>query len=284
MRSFGKVAIISFFFIPTAGATQQQATPTDTQATATVASTLRAHNLELPASAVAPTGFLLSPEGMALVPMSGGLVLAGWKAWYIEPHGLPILAASYDEEGSLYVTRPRDTTGLGIVVFAQNRQTSRMEPISELPTGCYQITAALDSGMWAWGADSSMTFRLWYLRRGNSPISVYRSREPITAASAARHSVVILGVGNELLLLAKGHAPIRLAHLRNGTDGLAVARDGTVFVSTRAGILAMHRAGENGSFVARGLHGPMIYQDGNLFVLWRENRRVVRLSPKDSVF
>lgn len=228
-----------------------------------------------PAARELAVNFAVVPGGIPVVPQRGGLVVAGYSGWYVEPGARPIESVA-TAAGRVYITRP-DSTGRRVELRAWRPEQRGATSIGWLPAGVYAIAAAPNGTVWAWGLRDGDRWSLWYADSASRLTPVTESDEPIRALAVSGPNAVVAAIGARLVLLRRGARPVQLAEATADIDGLAVDAAGVVYVSNRQGIYALVSPKAYVP-IAHELHGPMQFSDGALYVLWRERHRVIRLA------
>lgn len=229
-----------------------------------------------PAADIEPLGFAVGGPGLVLVPLQGGLFLAGLNGWYYAPHGLPIHAVASSPEGELYVIRAADDAD---VVFRWKSGVKRAQPqeLARLPKGKYQMLVDRGDCVWIWGLTGDGSYRLWLIEPAHAARALSTTRTPITAVAMNGRSGALVGLGKLLVAMERGRVPIKVAELPAPPEGLAVDASGAIYFSTSAGVFRTPSP-RRIEVVARGVHGPLALRHGDLFVLAREQRAVVQIS------
>jgi hypothetical protein len=222
-----------------------------------------------------PANFAVIGPGLILVPVSGGLAIAGLNTWYVRPQSERIVAVAYAQHDSLFVVQS-SPTGDAELVRAQGN-SAKMHTLNSLPPGWYQISAGDSGNVWVWGRDSAGAWHVW--RIGDMQIEFARSSVPIGAATPVGSASVVIGRGRDVLLLQSGSKPKRLFRSKRIVDGLAVNSRGHLFVSSTRGIFSVGNSSD-AELIATGVHGFLQERGGLLYVLWRPRHQVLAFARK----
>lgn len=219
------------------------------------------------------TGFAVDPGGFALVPLDGGVALAGVDGWLVEPRVPAVEAVATTPGGTLIFTqRTRDG---GVAVRRGGALAGRL---GVLPEGTYQLDADGETGAWAWGREAAGAWGVWHMAGGAAPTRLYGGAAPAMAVASLGQGSAVMAVGNQLLLVRRGAAPQQLARLRDPIDGLAAGPGKSLYLSTGDGIYHLVAAGVLVP-LSGGIHGPVHVNGDAVYVLDRARRAVVRLRP-----
>jgi hypothetical protein len=148
--------------------------------------------------------------------------------------------------------------------------------VAWLPAPSFELAQGEDESVWVWGR-SNRQFVLFNWTASAGLTEVHRASKPISAVFAGQGGSVIFSVGRELFFRKMESAPTRAARIDRRVDGVA-SIDGTLLVSTSAGIMKFDPKTRDRTQVTSGIHGPMYVQGDGIYVLWREARRIVRLA------
>jgi hypothetical protein len=232
---------------------------------------------QFPAGKRSPVNFAIAPPGLVLVPLHGGVFLAGWNGWLIEPSTTIIQSVATGSDGHLYFITATEQ-GHAITWRRGGVWSADEQVLATLPLGVYHLLTADGHGVWIWGRTQDGMWMIAHVRAGDTLRSVYSDSKPITALALAGRDALVAAMRDGIVLLRPGQPPVRLAHVRGVVDGLAVDQGGEIYASTLEGIVKLTKAGRLEP-VASGLHGPLHWSMGNLYVLVREQHRVVQLRP-----
>ncbi len=213
--------------------------------------------------------------GLALVPIGGGVRVAGMDAWLIPPGALPITGAGCDDEQRVYLL----LEGRTLVRLPDGVAGKRVQILATLPAGSYQLATRGDGTSWIWGEDGQHRFHLY--RHARRLHEVWSGVQRIRAVAPAGPHAVVMAAGNDVMMLRAHAEPTLLTQLAY-IDGLAVGPQGELYVSTRDGVLTLTRRGAklDAAWLTRGIHGPLRLRLRTLYVLWREQSTVVRLAER----
>jgi hypothetical protein len=219
------------------------------------------------------TGFAVDPGGFALVPLDGGVALAGLDGWLVEPRVPAVEAVASSPRGTLiFAQRTRDG---GVAVRRAGASAGRL---GVLPDGTYQLDADGESGAWAWGREAAGAWGVWHLAGGAAPTRVYGGAAPAMAVAPLGQGSAVMAVGNQLLLVRRGAAPQQIARLRDPIEGLAPGPGESLYLSTGDGLYHLVAPGVLVA-LSGGIHGPVQVNGDAVYVLDRARRSVVRLRP-----
>jgi hypothetical protein len=199
------------------------------------------------------------------------VAIAGSKEWFSPPGADPIHGVGCDEGGDLFVL---GADWLGRIYRYDDDPSIRSSV--NLPPGDYHLVAMVNAGAWVWGHAKQRWVVLRYDASGMS--EVFESPTEIRALTTAGVDSALIALDRRLVIVAPGQKPNAIATLDGPPDGLAVAGDGSVFVSLPDGIVRIG-VDKKITAVTRGVHGPLELRYKTLYVLWREAAEVLRLEP-----
>jgi len=232
--------------------------------------------------------------GVTLVPYDGGVVIAGAMVWAI-PSGEHIGSIGCDEAGDVFYTREVaveapttyvDTSddGAEARTFIDTSSSSGVELVVRshagteqhvpLPAGHWQLVSTVDPMVWLYDRAGSVL----YYDDKHGLVTVTSGTARIDAAAAIGTGGLAAVIGGRLVAWLGtsfhdfGDAP--------NTDGLAVAPDGSLYLSMPRGIVKLHVLDGPAERIARGIHGPLRLRGQSLFVLWREHSTVLQLTKR----
>ena len=108
--------------------------------------------------------------------------------------------------------------------------------------------------------------------------SVYVGAAPVRTL-AALDTTGIAAVIDHDLDVWHGNVSTDLGRLGADVDGLAVADDGTLYVSGPAGIVRLRSFDAAPERIVTAIHGPLRLRGDRLYVLWRAGSTVLRIAP-----
>lgn len=231
----------------------------------------------LPA-AVQPNTFGVARSGEVLVPVRGGIAIAGWNGWLVEPQRHRVEGITVDPEGSLMLLRSAHS-GTGLVVIRQVLQ-GRTDTLGYLPDGVYRGLADRPGILLVWGRTAAGPWGLWRFAIGKPSRRLLNSADAaIGAAASAGPVAVMVALGPALLLLKAGGQTSRIATLAYPADGLALLADGSVALSGSSGV---YRLGPDGRVyaIATGIRGPLVKAGNSFYVLSNGSGCVIQLTHR----
>lgn len=232
----------------------------------------RAELLAYAAAAPAPDDFAVCSPGVVFVPVGGGLLIAGWNAWLVAPPATPIRSAGCDRAGHLYWIENQE-----LYEVSGGVATGKRTVVAKLPRPGLRLVDAAGSGLWLWGALSDTEWGVLHFDPETGLTPVMRTPRKIGAVASAGPNAIVAALDGDLVLWQRNGAHRQLLHLDAPPDGVAVAADGGLFVSTARGVVRVAPAGAV-TPVALGMHGALRAHGGALYVLWRDRGAVARLS------
>lgn len=228
-------------------------------------------------AATPPASFAVTKTGMVLVPMAGGVYVAGWRGWLIEPQSPPVIAVAAVDDGMILATATDSE-----VVLARWHAGAPAVPFGTLPAGMYQLTTTPQGALWISGREATGAWALYFAPKGAGPQRIAELPVPIMSVASANESGAVLAVGNDLLLVRRSQETVRLARTKDPIEGVAVEARGTVVFTTRLGMYRLDAPGHV-NVLATGLHGPLIIRGNRIYVMRHDRKDVLALTPPAGV-
>jgi hypothetical protein len=231
-------------------------------------SSFRQIDLSFPATKGPPTGFTVCDGGATLVAVGGGVALAGWNGWVLEPGQAPTTDVSCSR-GAAYVLKGRS------LLRSDLHQQPRL--VASLQGDALHLASSRDGGVWIWGKLNPDTSIIHHFD-GEALREIYRGPTEVLAVATAGQDSVVSVLGRSIVLWQRGMNPSVIANLDADVDGLVMAPDGSLIVSLEQGIVRIDAAGKTHPLTF-GIHGQLVMRSWTLYVLWVAQSRVVRLRP-----
>jgi hypothetical protein len=228
----------------------------------------------VPESHVPPTNLAVGQMGIPLVPVGGGVAVAGFNGWFIEPPVLPIHSVSFAPNDILVFTQ--EMSDGQIAVLRSDARSRAQARVAIVPRGRYQIAAVRTDVVWIWGRQESGLWTIWHAESGGHLREIYQGDTPVTALAAIGEHAAAVAIGSHLLLLRRGALPVQIGRLKDAVHGLASGPQGSLYLTTSRGLFRMDHANRL-TALATGITGPAVYQAGSIYVLERASRRVYRV-------
>ncbi len=228
--------------------------------------------LTYPHSDDANKEFAACAPGVVLVPHGGGVVVAGYNGWLIEPQGAPITSVACDEAGDLFFLQD-----------GKLKTRHRNGPADEifLPPGDYQILATVDPIVWLYGTLDDHRGVIFHYEKKDGLRLVYAGDKAVQSAAVIGTTGISAVIGEDLYAWRGGPTPTDEGRVGEAVDGLAVGTDGSVFFSGPKGVVRVHSFSQgNVERVAATIHGPLRLRGDVLYVMWRETSAVLRFQPR----
>lgn len=227
-----------------------------------------------PATRQRPVDFTVTSAGIVLVPLAGGLYVAGLNGWLIAPGPKPIVSAA-SSGAELYLLRDAGEEVHLVrkpAPFAQSGETT----IARLPAGRYRLASGSTGDVWIWGRQSDGRWNV--LQHRNAVLlPIYESKVPITAVGVASDDAAVIAIGRVVTLMRRGQEPVAMLISPSLVRGLAVGPRGHLYI---AGSDSVAEAGPGGRLIpVHQLSGYLRVRGSSVYVLDRDRSRVVQLTP-----
>lgn len=229
--------------------------------------------LRYPATDTPPTGFTVTETGLVLVPVRGGVGVAGWNGWAIEPQQRPVVSVAATRDALVVV----DATDGGASISRWEKH-AKVGDLGTLPAGVYQVVATPSEALWISGRQANGRWALFHAEKGKSVGRVAEMDARVEAVAPAGEAAAVAAVGRDLVMLRRGGSPVRLVRTTEDIEGVAVEPRGTVLFTTKSGLFRLDKPG-HARILAVGIHGPVHERAGRIFVLRREQHEVLSLTP-----
>ncbi|MBJ6110402.1 hypothetical protein JAO73_15365 [Hymenobacter sp. BT523] len=222
--------------------------------------------------------FTVLDPGVAIVPVGGGIYMAGLKKWFLPPSktNLPFAVDYCQPDSTLYIFAFNNAKSF-LLKSVRDESQQPFKKVLEMPKGIYGIRVVSKKSMWIWGKKGEKWCVWKYDSVKLSP--VFESSSPINDLVVVNDKVVAIATNKSILKLGANHAPEEIIKMDAEIDGLAISSEGTLYVSTNKGILHYiePELAEDAEVITYGIHGKITRYRNNLYVLSRENNEVLRI-------
>lgn len=222
--------------------------------------------------------FAIMEPGVVLVPIAGGVYIAGWKKWFLSPSkaSLPFAVDYCTADSSFYLFATNKTKSY-ILKSTGNDKKSSFKKILDMPLGIYGLKAISPQSVWIWGQQDE-SWCLWKFDSKQLKL-IFKTELAIKDVAPLSDNNVVVATTNSIITLGVAHAPKEIIKMDTEIDGLAVHSDGTLFVSTGKGIVhyLSPEFVDDAEVVTYGIHGTLRRHRKSLYVLWREDNQVLEI-------
>ncbi|NCI45239.1 hypothetical protein [Sediminibacterium soli] len=238
---------------------------------------------DLPQSKIPAAGFFVLEPGVAVVPSDGGLFMPAIKKWLMLP-GLPgIVSADQvidkkDSALALIKVDPKNSRILLQKNYALHLNDSSGS-LAKMPFGFYDLRVAASNRYYIWGAEPAGS--KLYVYDNIKLRMLYNSAKNIKEIDLLDENNVLMIEDNNVLAVSFNQPPKTLLKIDQEIDGIATDSDGSVYISTTKGIL--HYASlddDDFDIVTNVIHGKLRIYRGRLFILWKEQGKMVEIKLK----
>lgn len=222
------------------------------------------------------TGFSVLTEQMILLPYKGGVFMPGQQLWYYPPARNQIIysASPCKADQSLYMVAQARNQHQVIRLSKNAKGQEEFEQMITLPKGLFTIFPVDAERFYMWGYWSGH-YALWQ-QRGSRADTLLSSAKAITAVAPVGDGACFLAHERQVILLQNAQAPQRITHFDSVIDGLAIASDGSLFVSCQQGIVRI-RDRKHTDLITKDFHGYLQWYGRSLYVLDQPRHRVVQV-------
>ncbi|RZK36325.1 MAG: hypothetical protein EOO61_10525 [Hymenobacter sp.] len=220
--------------------------------------------------------FAVMDPGVVLVPVAGGIYLAGWQKWFLMPSKKTLsFAADYCKPDSSIYFFATDKTKSFVLKSAGDEKKAAFVKIVEMPAGVYGLKAVSAKVLWIWGKQDGF-WGIWKYDYKQLKL-VYKTDLAIVDVAPLNENNLAVATTHSILTVGSKQAPREVIKMDVEIDGLAINYDATLFVSTEKGILhyLSPEFAEDAEVVTYGIHGVLRRYQKSLYVLWQEDNQVV---------
>lgn len=220
--------------------------------------------------------FAIVDPGLPVLPIAGGVYIAGWKKWLLSPSAKSIIhAIDYlPQDTSIYLIAEKE--GKKILLQLKERSSGNVTNyLTALPNGSYNIKCAGKNLIYVIGKEDKL-WKVWKYN-GNQVQVFFESELPINDIATIGTDIV-MAIGNTVIYYGPKVAK-EVIKLDIKVDGVAIDTDGTLYVSTEKGILHYLSPDyiSDADIVTSYIHGKLKVHKKTLYVLWREQNQVLEL-------
>lgn len=231
----------------------------------------------LPKHELPLSDFTLLHDDLIVLPLDGGIYAPGLGAWILDP-GSFVFSVDFNPEELeiLYVERtPNSCMVKGLTGYRSGSERTIANPLLKLKRGIYQVRWADTAVMFVYGKDDSGTWHI--VKKENDVVAdLYSTREPIRSLCPLNEETCLFFEGTVLKVLSLHGAVDTIKDFESLPDGVAVNAAGDIFLSFTTGIMRLRN--DSQTMLTTGIHGPMLCVNRNLYVLWKEKDRIVKMS------
>lgn len=229
--------------------------------------------LQYPATVSDDAQFAACAPGAALVPYKGGVLVAGYQSWLIEPSGDPITSVGCDEAGDMFLVRGKTL---------EVRHKDRKADLVPLPSGDFQLVATVDPIAWLYGTLADGRGVILRFSQADGLSVLYAGDGLVRSAAVIGTTGIAAVIDDHLHTWRNGKAPVDQGVVGSAVDGLAVDGDGSLFISGPKGVVRVTptKDAPKAESVATPIHGPLRLRADVLYVMWRETSSVLRFHPR----
>jgi len=227
-----------------------------------------------------PWNFSILDPGFVLVPANGGVMMAGWDAWFLEPQSKKVMAVSTSiADTSVYVVS-YDKSGIFLYKLNKAGSNEQTQQLARLDSGIYNLSSSLGA-TYLWGLNNS-GWHLWRVQGAELGLKpLYHTDKAINDLTFINADKVLLACDSSLVVVGENFAPTETMSFDSPIDGVAIDQEGLVYASLAMGVLRINSLkNEEIRPIANLIHGPLKFYKGHLYIHWREYHQVVKLKPK----
>ncbi|WP_199139632.1 hypothetical protein [Pedobacter sp. ASV12] len=220
--------------------------------------------------------FAVIDPGLSVVPIAGGIYIAGWKKWFLAPSAKSIVhAIDYlPNDTSVYLIAEKEGKKM---LLQLNGAATNNTPVllAYLPGGSYNIRCVNKNLMYIMGRQDKL-WKVW--KYNGKELQLFFESEIAINDMATTTTAVVMAIGHTVVYYGP-KVSREVIKLDLKIDGIAIAADGTLFVSTEKGILHYLSPEyiSDADIVTSYIHGKLRVFKNTLYVLWREQNQVLEL-------
>jgi len=188
----------------------------------------------IPTDKLSNPNFFLTPPGIVLMPLMNGIYIPHLNTWLTRVDSNLIWSACSNAiNESLYMVL-LNSRGTNLVKTSKADKTTSVEHLYHLGSGLFTVCSFVNNILLYGGKDSTYVV----LTPGQHNLdTLYTRKVPVTGIAVMDENTILVSCTDGTLdLVQKGKPPFRLMDLDININGIDIARDGSIFLSTPLGI------------------------------------------------
>jgi hypothetical protein len=222
---------------------------------------------------ISPLNFSICSPGLVLVPLDGGIKVAGWDFWLYKKNDIFIKSLACNDKKQLFLISQENF----LLEVTGGLNTGKRKKIFQLPSGNFKILSNNNNRLLIYGQKEDREWVLFSKSDRQEVQKIWSGNQDISSVAFLGRDAFLTAIEGKLLLWRKNDIPLALNVFEDSIDGLAAGTDGSVFVSLPYGIFKMTQVNEL-ELISKQVHGSLQYRNKSLYVLSNEESSVVQIN------
>ncbi len=231
-------------------------------------------------TAVSPAQFGYLEPDITLIPSSNGVLIAGLNAWLWKVDSFMVTGIFPCLEDNKTYAVFSDSSGSSIFSIEKIHSKPVFEFIHNLGKGWFTMQGYSADEIYIWGViDSLEAYFLWHFD-GTDLSLLYEGPDPISDIGwLSIGKIAAVSPSGVLYFLEKGKEPLVVLKTDLFFDGIEVAKDGSVFLSSQMGVTRHYDLFDLKDIdpISFYIHGTLQLIHDRLYINCRENHEIVRI-------
>jgi hypothetical protein len=223
--------------------------------------------------------FALLEPGIPLIPAYRGVFAAGWSAWLWQLDSVVVTGVYPCSSNETTYALLNDRAGGHLCAIKKKGDRSERTNLHDFGKGWFTLQGYDSNAMYVWGIQKDSCF-LWSYN-GAQCKKLYGGTAFVSDITRLSKKQIIAACNNgQLLLLEEGFEPFVLLKTDLELDGIEIASDGSIFLSSNLGVYRYYNLKDltDATPVAWYIHGTLQLMHDHLYINWRERSEVVEIN------
>lgn len=220
--------------------------------------------------------FAIIDPGISVLPIAGGIYIAGWNKWFLNPSAKSIVhAIGYlPKDTAVYLIAEKENRKI-LLQLKGSEEKSAPVFLANLPAGSYSLKCVNKNLIYILGKQDKL-WKVW--KYDGKALQPFFTSDIAINDMATTATDVVMAIGNAIVYYGP-KVSREVIKLDLKIDGVAIDTDGTLYVSTEKGILHYLSPEyiSDADIVTSYIHGKLMIYKKTLYVLWREQNQVLEL-------
>lgn len=220
--------------------------------------------------------FAVIDPGISVLPIAGGIYIAGWNKWFVGPSAKSLIhAIDYlPKDTSIYLIAEKENKKMLLLMKETGGKSTTLN-LANLPAGSYNLKCVSKNLVYILGKQDKL-WKVW--KYDGKALKLFFESDIAINDMAPTATDLVMAIGNTIAYFGP-NASKEVIKLDIKIDGVAIDTDGTLFVSTEKGILHYLSPDyiSDADIITSYIHGKLMIYKKRLYVLWREQNQVLEL-------
>lgn len=221
--------------------------------------------------------FAVIDPGISVLPIAGGVYIAGWNKWFMGPSAKGLIhAVDYlPKDTSVYLIAEKENKKM-LLLMKETAGKNTTSNLANLPAGSYNLKCVAKNLIYILGRQDKL-WKVW--KYDGKGLKLFFESDIAINDMAPTATDLVMAIGNTVTYFGPNVSK-EVIKLDIKIDGLAIDGDGTLFVSTEKGILHYLSPDylSDADIITSYIHGKLRIYKKTLYVLWREQNQVLALA------